>query len=200
MGSRRRTTITVIKNGIVQDPAKLPKTLQALVRGVSAKDSPVQTAIKGIPGGRKAVLQLLRVAAKDDEDAGRIIEAYDRLRASGKPGRLLEDVLDDVDISPRDFIGLVAKLAFDLNLALGDTIAAFNYPKIMAMSAAVAQTAEGVDDRRMHLQHTGFVPTSKGIQIGISNKNGPDEDRPPSPGRPQSFDRTARTVVRELKP
>lgn len=178
----------------------VPKTLQGLIRATSAAKSPIRTAISRMAGGQRAAFDLLRMAAREDETAKALVTSYDRLRGNVVGATLIEQVLDDCDVAPSDLIALIAKWSYTYNVAIGNGIAMSHYPKIMKASVDVAQTEKGVKDREMHLQHSGFAPSHKGIMIGINNKNGGGDDEAPPPGRPQSFDRTARTVVRELKP
>lgn len=178
---------------------RVPSSLRALVQTYRAQDDPLAWALRRIPGGFKAVINLLRLS--DDAQAQLVITGYERVKR-GKldayPG--VHAVIDEIGMSPRDFVGLVSRVAFDFNVAIGNTIAAFEYPKMMKRSMQRAQQISGTEERKLHFQHTGYVPSGKGIQIGIRNTvtAAAEDDAPLVPGKPASFDRTARQVVRDL--
>jgi len=188
----------------VADPADtaltpLPASIRGLVRRYAAHGDPLTWTVRQIPGGFRAILRLLELSS--DPEAAQFVEAYRRTRQTGpdKGTVSVAEILQEAQMAPRDFVGLVSRVAFDFNIALGRTIAAVNYPKMMKASVKRAQEAEATDERKLHFQATGYLPTSKGIQIGIANNHlALPDDRPPAPGRPASFDRTARQVVRDL--
>ena len=105
------------------------------------------------------------------------------MEASSGGGRVvIHDVLEQADMAPRDFIGLISKVAYDFNITLGKTILAVQYPAIMKASVRRALQDEATEERKIHFQASQYLPTGKGIQIGIANNNLtlPD-DRPPAP-------------------
>lgn len=177
--------------------ATLPSSLRGLVRRYGAKSDPLQWAVRQIPGGLTAIVRLLQVS--DDPDAKHFVETW-RRGDNQYTGTALSEVLERAEMAPRDFVAMVSRVAFDFNIAIGRSIAAFGYPKMMKASMQRAQEPEATDERRLHFQASGYVPTAKGIQIGIKNTNVQSDDVPPSPGRPASFDRTARQIVRDLPP
>ena len=205
MGTGRkagRDTPEVVVEGLVGKAARLPTSLRGLIRANQAKEDPLKWAIKQIPGGTRAVWALLRLS--DDPEAVRIIEAHNRISndPAGAGDPAVREVLEQCDMTPRDFVGVVSRVAFDFNVTLGRSIAAMHYPKMMKVSMKRAQDPEATDERKLHLQASGYLPSPRGIRIGIRNTNVVDvpDDAPPVPGRPVSFDRTARQVVRELPP
>lgn len=172
----------------------VPVSIRALVRRYGTKGDPLAWTVRQIPGGQRMIWRLL--ALSSDPDAARVLASHRRL-----DGKALAEVLEDAEMAPREFIGLVSRVAYDFNIALGQAIVATQYPQMMKASMKRALDPEATDERKIHLQASGYLPVGKGIQIGIANNNltVPD-DRPPAPGRPASFDRTARQVVRDLPP
>jgi hypothetical protein len=202
MARGRKTTVDAVTGELVPTGKRVPAPLRALVRATDAKTDPLKWVMKQIPGGTRAVLALLRLS--DDPEAVRVIQAWKRIASPNDATRgiPLHEVLEHADLTPRDFVGVVSRVAFDFNVNLGQSIAAMHYPEMMKVSMQRAQEATATDERKIHFQASGYLPTSRGIQIGIRNTNAvavPD-DAPPAPGRPASFDRTARQVVRDLPP
>jgi len=198
MGARRpkpagRDLLTRIK------AAPLPPALEARTTSLRRARSPLSYVVSKIPGGRKAVLRLLELAT-DDEDAQRIASAFHDRAHQASVGSL-EDIADRAGISPRDFIGVIARVAYDVNIELGNVIFAVGYPKVMKASIDKAVQPDGVRDREMHLTHSKFLP-SKGPLISLHNQNNQQTnvDRDPEPGEAPPFERTARRVIRNLPP
>lgn len=178
-------------------PVDLPRSLRGLVIRHSALRSPLAYTINGIPGGQKAVFALLKLS--DDPEAQAAVQAMEHPWKRGNThGFSLEEALEKAGIAPRTFIGIVSRVAFDFKIDLGNLIASFNYPDLMRASVEKAKDVNtGTEERRMHFQHSGFIPTGKGIQILNVNREG-DERESVSPGEPRPFGRTARSVVRDL--
>jgi hypothetical protein len=180
---------------------QLPTSIRGLVKTARAQGDPLTWTVRQIPGGFKALLRLLELSPHDPE-AQRVCEAYRRVKAaSGNQHVTISEVVEDAAIAPRDFIGLISKIAYDFNVTLGKTILAVQYPAIMKASVRRALQDEATEERKIHFQASQYLPTGKGIQIGIANNTlSLPDDRPPAPGKPASFDRTARQIVRDLPP
>ena len=175
---------------------ELPKTLRALIGRKHAQKSPITLTISKIPGGQTAVFRLLSLS--DEPDAQKIVAVWRKNGPDSHKRLSLDELLEQADLSPRDFVGLVSRVSFDFNIDLGNTIAATAYPSMMQASVVKAlDVDEGTEERRMHFQHTGFVPVSKGIQIGINNRNGSDA---PQPGAATPHGALVRRIVRDLPP
>src|SRR5262245_57033795 len=179
----------------------MPVSLRTLVRRYGGlHGDPLAWTLRQIPGGVRAVIRLLEVSTHDPE-AQRFSQLYRRVAKRARGTVALAEVLDHAQLQPRDFVTLVSRCAYDFNIDLSKTIAAVHYPRLMKPSVKRALAAEATDERKLHFQAAGYLPTGKGIQLGIATNHltSPD-DRPPVPGHPPSFDRTARQVVRDLPP
>lgn len=206
MGTRRKQTpvperVIDLVGVTVPEPvtAMLPEGLKGRAKGLRATRSPLGYVISQIPGGRRAVFQLLSLA--DDAEAEAIAAVWRGLSEQEQANTPLETICEQAEISPRDFIGLVSKVSYDFNVELGNTLAGFAYPKIMKASIDRAQRPKGEADRRIHLEKSGFAASKKGAFIQVNQNNQQNNiEREPEPGEPPPFERTARRVVRDISP
>ncbi len=180
---------------------RLPRTLRALIATRRSKGRYATYCVSRIPGGVTAAIEVYRLFADTDATAQSVVEAWDEKQRIVSPKATLEEALEQADVSPEDFIALLSRFLTRLGTGQAQLVAAAAYPHIMEASVERALDPEkGHDERRLHLEHAGFVQPRSGIRIGIqqNNNNRHPEDEPPGPGEAQSFDRTARAVVRNL--
>lgn len=177
---------------------KLPKRLSDLIRVRQSVDDPLRDFVLRTVGGKQALYALLQQSTHDN-DASKIVEEWDRLSPTDKTKSDLGPVMDACDMTTREFVGIVARCAWDLNVDIGKAIFAMRYPAIMDASTKRAVKGDNVERERMHFVAAGHVPGPRGIQIGIVNTNrqGDDTDEP-KPGQLRSFRATARSVVRDI--
>jgi hypothetical protein len=132
----------------------------------------------------------------DEPEAAAVLAVHDPHKSIP-----LEELIEKAQVTGRDFLALITRCLHDRGARQVTMMASASYPYIMAASVQRAMDPDkGTEERRMHFEHHGFVQPRGGIKIGIKNSNGapavPDE--PAGPGEAESFDRTARTVVRNL--
>jgi len=206
VGRRRSATatpVTVTAVPVSKDElAKLPKTLQGLVRAKRSLKDPLTHFIRRIAGGMETVYWLLK-RSTHDPIAVRIVKELDFLKAEPKIQEFrkvdVDRILELTELDARDMVSCIVRCGWDINIELGKAIFAMNYPNMMHASMKRATQTSGTEERKMHFQASGHLPVSKGVQIGIKNINtaaASEEDR--SPGHVPSFRQTARSVVREL--
>jgi hypothetical protein len=87
---------------------------------------------------------------------------YDRRRVS------LESLCEACEIPPHESLGAVVSAAFKFCYDVSSLIAAVAHPKVVEASIERALRPDGVEDRRMQLLHSGFLPTPRGAQISIN--------------------------------
>lgn len=162
-----------------------------------ASKSPLSTVIaRAFPGGQRTVFAMLKMTGEAPE----LLEAWERAKNRPEEGSSLEYLLEKANMTAGDFIGLAAKVAYELNVKLGNAIGAFHYPEMMKASVKRAKDLQhGTKDFAIHAQHTGYLPTSRGISIAMQQNNVGREEQD-EPGRAPSFAKSARMVVRELPP
>lgn len=187
----------------VRSLVRLPKSLRALVASRSRRGRYATYVLSRIPGGVPAAIELCRLFADQDAAADAIVMAWDEKKAVDTTNRRpsIEETLDAADVSVEDAIALISRFLTRLGTAQAQLTAGAAYPYIMEASVQRAMDPEkGTDERRMHLEHHGFVQPKGGIKIAVqqNNRNGGEDDGEAAPGEAKKFDRTARTVVRNL--
>jgi len=201
MGSRRRATKSV-KALTKREFAKLSKGLQSSIKIHKMLADPLADFVQRTCGGQEAVLQLLRRSTHDVE-AQDLVRVWEAMRSQNGPGKQpvdLDRLIDAAGLHARDFIGIISRCGWDIGLEMGKVIFAMRYPQMMQASMERATQVDGTDERRMHFQATGHLPTSKGINIAMMQNNRNGDDDAPTPGKAPSFKLTARNVVRDLPP
>jgi hypothetical protein len=182
-------------------PAKLPKTLRSLVKAKSALADPLKDFVSRYEGGKRAVYGLL-LNCSDDDEAVKIATEWARLINRGKGGTVfnvdLHELLDNLDMAPRDFVGVVSRCGYDFGVSAARGIFASRYPQMMDASMRRAMENDATDERAIHFKATGHLPTPQGLRIAIQQNNA--SEREPEPGEAPAVGRTARRVVRDLPP
>jgi hypothetical protein len=160
--------------------------------------STLSMAMRLIPGGRRQFLEYIQLAClaktPDGEtgqpDALRWWAVWEGLAPSARTRVTLDEVCFAAGVTPKAIVQVVAGLAFDLNCDLGDFISAVDHPQVVAKTIEIAKTAQGTAERRMLLDHAGFLPQPKGMNLTLSqrvanmNVTGPA----PMPGLPNFAD------------
>ena len=162
--------------------------------------SPLNCLLSRFDGGRVGAMAILRLSS--DDETKRVVQEWDRIPPSEQARMKMEVFVERLGLTPGDLVGMIHKTAYDTHVDAGHAMAAQAYPKIMEASIKrAAKVDKGTDERRMHFQATGFVPSVHGTSINVGIKNvqgGAKDDEPVSPGRLPSFRQVSRTVVREL--
>lgn len=86
---------------------------------------------------------------------------YDRRRPS------LEELCDAVGLCHGKLLGSVVEAAYACNMDVSNFVAAVAHPKIVKASIDRALQTNGVEDRRMQFQHSGFLPMPRGPAISV---------------------------------
>jgi len=122
-------------------------------------------------GGKETAINAARMLTETDERFKRFVLAYDSATERDKGNLILEDLCAAADIPPDEFLGLVIPALYRRNIDTGKLIAAVNHPKIVEATIQAAQGQYGMPDRKMLLDHAGFLPQSKGFQVNIDSRN-----------------------------
>jgi hypothetical protein len=101
----------------------------------------------------------------EDESIKAVVHRWDTLSRYDQRRVSLEELCEAVGIRPGKLLGSVVEAAYDFNLDVGNLVAAVAHPRIVQTSIDRALTPDGVEDRRMHFQHTGYLPPPKGTVI-----------------------------------
>lgn len=175
---------------------RLPKALKSLVKARAVMADPLKDFVRRVPGGLKAIHALLQFCS-DDPDAKRLSEAWDVVleRTSVLAKFHITDVIEYADMSPREFVGVVSRCAWEMNMEAAKGLFAMNYPRIMDASIQRSVENDATDERAIHFKASGHLPQPQGMRIAIQQNNA---DRDPNPGEAPPVAHTARRIVRDL--
>jgi len=154
---------------------------------------PVTTELK-LMGGRQKVFNILKLS--DDEQAKAVVAEY----VEHGHEISLEAVVEKAGLTHEDFIGLVARTCYRFRQLREKTLGSIHAVGMMKASIKRALDPKGFKDRELHFKASGYVPTPRGIQIGMKQVTSVEREEPETPGRPRSFERGSRTIIRELPP
>jgi hypothetical protein len=112
-------------------------------------------------------IAMVRLARASDPDAARFLDAWDA--ASGEPsGRTADAICGQLGIVPLDLLKAAASATIRFSTYTAQILAAAALPSIVERSIEVALTQKGTADRKMQLQHSGFLPVPAGSQTNIA--------------------------------
>jgi hypothetical protein len=111
-------------------------------------------------------IAMVRLARGSEPSAARFLDAWDA--ASGEPsGRSADAICEQVGIVPLDLLKAAASATIRFSTYTAQILAAAALPSVVEQSIAVALTPKGTADRKMQLQHSGFLPVPAGTNIAI---------------------------------
>lgn len=174
---------------MTRNPAKRRKKvsprLGALKRlGLDPKDPPkidlLSTKAVQSVGSREEFLDYARTS--DDGRIVTMIERYDKLSDSDRDALTIPDLCAFAEITFAELLGEVVRVAFSHNTDLSNLIAAVNQPKVVQATVDAALKPDGVDDRKVLHQHSGFVPIPKGSSTIVKFQQLINNSREVEPG------------------
>lgn len=125
-------------------------------------------ATRKMLGGRETVLQYIRIAAADgDPHAEVFLHVWDDLKVHEQRVSTLDDVCAAAGVLPVKLVKAIVGSAFESGCDIANLVAATAHPDVVASTVKFAQKLDGVEDRKMLLQHAGFLPTPKGTTINV---------------------------------
>jgi hypothetical protein len=114
-------------------------------------------------------IEMARLARANDPSAQRFMDAWDALDATERQARGAADAICKREgIIPVELLRAVAESTCRFSMYTAQMAPALALPAIVGRSVEMALTDEGVADRRMLFQHTGFLPTPKGSQVAVT--------------------------------
>jgi hypothetical protein len=137
--------------------------------------STLDMAMRLIKGGRAQFLEYVQLACLDTdnpftEKVQQWWAVWVSLGTASQRRASLDDVCHAAGVAPKAMVQAISGLAFELNCDLSDFLAAVAHPEIVAKTIKIAKTREGVQERRMLLDHAGFLPQPKGTNITLSQR------------------------------
>jgi len=127
-------------------------------------------AMHRIDGGLATFLKYVRLGAPESETLQKFLSVWDGLSQNKQRKIPMEQLCEAAGVTPSELLGEATEFAHKYNGDISNLIAAEFLPSIVQASVRAAQRPRGVDDRRMLMQHAGFVPISKGSTINIMNR------------------------------
>jgi hypothetical protein len=117
---------------------------------------------------REALVDMARLARMSDPRVAQFLDAWDALDFSEQQARgAVFKVCEQVGLAPVDLLGIVADVGFRFAMCGAQLRAALALPSIVERSIETALTPEGIADRKMLFQHSGFLPTPKTSQTAF---------------------------------
>ena len=163
---RIRSRLLLSAGEPVSVPARRPKPPG--LGPILKKPGAMAYMVRLIPHGRESLIDMARLSV--NPKVIEVVRIWDENRARGKQREFrIEPMLRKAGIRPSDFIGEVAKVAHEHNVDLGRFMAALAHPQVVKKTIAIAMKDEGHRERRILLEHEGFV-TTPGVQTTIWNQ------------------------------
>ena len=129
--------------------------------------------------GIDSLIEMVRLARASEPSAVRFLDAWDALGASGEPsGRTADAICEQLGIVPLDLLKAAAGATIRFSAYTAQILAAAALPSVVEQSIAVALTPKGTADRKMQLQHSGFLPVPAGSQTNIAIMQSNASERP----------------------
>jgi hypothetical protein len=114
-------------------------------------------------------IAMARLARASDPKAAQFLDAWDGLVDSEqRSGRTADGVCEQIGLAPLELLKVVAEAAYRFSMYAARLATAVALPSVVERSIEVALTNKGVADRKMLLQHSGFLPTPSGAQTRIA--------------------------------
>lgn len=79
-----------------------------------------------------------------------------------------DDICASSGVPPKTLLMAIAASGFDAGCDIANLVAAHVHPKVVDASIQAALKPDGIEDRKMLLQHHGFVPVPKGTSIVVN--------------------------------
>src|SRR5215471_13232677 len=122
----------------------------------------------GLGIGLDNFIAMTRLARTSESGAARFLDAWDGLDASEQLSATTADaVCEQIGLAPLDLLKAVADATLRFAMYTARLRAAVAMPSIVERSIEVALTEKGAADRKMQLQHCGFLPIPVGSQTNI---------------------------------
>lgn len=136
-------------------------------------------------GGIFTVIAALRLSTTDE--AVQFLDKYDSVSESDMERLSIEEICVAANVAPKRLLELAVSSLMEDSQSSGAIIAATYHPQVIEATAREALESWGVDEKRMFLSGSGFLPSTKGggnVSVRIENRNAAlttgNSDSPPS--------------------
>lgn len=122
-------------------------------------------------GGKETAISGARLV--DDPRFQKMAWAWDQATERDKTVLILEDLCVAAEITPDEFLGTVLTALWKRSVDIAKLTAITAHPRIVEATIEHAQGQWGNADRRMLLDHAGFLPMPKGqtINVGVDARS-----------------------------
>src|SRR5215467_6689001 len=127
----------------------------------------------GLGIGLDSFIAMTRLACTSDSGAARFLDVWDALGPSEQLSAATADAIcEQIGLAPLDLLKAVADATLRYSMYTARLRAAVAMPSIVERSIEVALTEKGAADRKMQLQHSGFLPIPVGSQTNTKTEAG----------------------------
>ena len=144
------------------------------------------TAAASALGGAENFMVFYRIAAEREPKLAPVLKAWDATTKLERKRAPLDEMMSAVPISPHDVVGMVVAEMSRYHYSVSEGIVAMNHRAVTETMMKQAKTVKGIDDRKMVMQHSGFLPMPKGTEVNVlqgvrleTGREGPSDSRIP---------------------
>ena len=114
------------------------------------------------------MLAYIQLAAMNGNDSAMTWwHVFEKLNQHEKQVVSYDDICAASGISPKNILMAIAGAGYDANCDIANLLASHMHPGVVAASAKAALKGDGIEDRKLLMQHQGFIPVPKGTSINI---------------------------------
>jgi hypothetical protein len=134
-----------------------------------AFDGTIASACESVCITLEQMIEMMRWAKESDSRVAKFLDAWDALGAAKQEAGMTADaVRQQVGLKLPELLGIVADSAYRSSMYMAQIQASMALPSIVECSIDASLTDDGIADRKMLFQHSGFLPTPKGSQTTIN--------------------------------
>ena len=150
-----------------------------------------------LPGGKQWFIDYARLARDTDPRVDKVVTTWDQLSRYKQNLVSLEELCAAVGLVPGEFFAIAARACFECNGGVTMLLAAMAYPQIMEAAVTRACTPQGIRERRIFFEWTGFLPSwCRVVTVRMSERTAAW----PSLRKPAPVDRRSTTAAETVAP
>ena len=116
-------------------------------------------------GGKETAINAARLLIDTNIKFKRFVFAYDSANATDKINIVLEDLCRAADMTSGEFLSEVIPALWNRSADIAKITAAIAHPRVVEATIDQSMSPFGTQEKKMLLEASGFLPTSKGITI-----------------------------------
>jgi len=168
-GVRPMQHLVSIQTSSPASSARLAASRRSPTMAGSAFDGTIASACESIGISLEQMFEMMRLAKESDPGVAELLDTWDALDASERQdGGTADAVRQRVGLKLPELLRTVAEVTYRIAIYKAQIVAALALPSVVERSIETALTDDGIADRKMLFQHSGFVPTPKGSETNIA--------------------------------